>query len=114
LEFFWKIEKLNSFTGIYIYISSIGAWEQKLCRKISKQEMGGNKFFFAKFDFYFFIIEYSFCLNGKFWFIPFGFVMRKLWTILFFGQLKHLPEKITYRIHFLMQFLQFFKKRSST
>jgi len=40
--------------------------------------------------------------------------MWKLWTILFFGKSNHLLEKITYRIHFLMQFSRFFRKNCLT
>jgi len=36
--------------------------------------------------------------------------MKMLWTTLTFRQSKHLLEKITCRIHFLMQFSQIFKK----
>jgi len=45
----------------------------------------------------------------KLLFILFGLVMRKLWKILFLGPSNYLLEKNTYRIHFLIQFLQFFK-----
>jgi len=52
----------------------------------------------------FFSSKIYFCLHTKLQFILLELVMRKLWTILFFGQSKHLLEKIAYGVQFLMQF----------
>jgi len=102
LKLFWKMEKLIIFMQISIFFQLMPG--NKSYAQISlKQGHGGNK---QNSNFQ---IDYFF-LHRKLWFIPFVFVTRKLWTILFFRQLEHLLEKITYRIHFRMQFLQFKKK----
>jgi len=105
LNFLFKIEK--KILSSYEFFFSIGDQEQKLCPNKLKTRKGGNK---KKLKFWKTILEFFshrlyFCLHVKLWFIP--FVMRKLWTILFFRPLKHLLEKITCRIYFWMQFLQF-------
>jgi len=113
---FWKlslnIEKHISFMGIYIFFQLVPG-NKSYTQISSNQGNGDNNFFFEiwiSFSWMYPSCRLYFCLCVKLWFIPFGFVMRKLWTILFFGQLEHLLEKITFRIHFWMQFLQFFKK----
>jgi len=107
LKLFWRLKNKSASWKYYFF--SIGAQEQKLCpNKLKTRERGQQK---KNWNFEVFFLEvfshrlYIF-LHVKFWFIPFGFVMRKLWTILFFGQLEHLLEKITCRICSWMQFLQ--------
>jgi len=81
-----------------IYIFSIGAEEQKLCPNSSKHGREATKI--IEFDFLNSLPHnLYFCLYRKLLFIPFGFVMGNLRTILFFRQLEHLFEKITCRIH---------------
>jgi len=113
LKLFLKIEKLISFVRIYIF--SLSVYGNKSYDQISlNQGRGGNKKNLLKNGksfFWIFSHWLYFCLCGNLSFIPFGFVMRNLWIILFLGQLEHIPEKITCRIHFLMQFLQL--KKSS-
>jgi len=94
---FWNFledRKMDYLHGNHIYFS-IGAWEQKLCpNKFKTRDRGKgrgvSKFFFSKFEFFwgnFFSYRFYFCLHRKLWSLTFGFVMRKLWTILFFRQL---------------------------
>jgi len=45
-----------------------------------------------------------FCLYPKLWFILFGLRMRKLWTILVFGQSKHLQKKLFVQLWMLISF----------
>ena len=98
-ENFIEDRKTDELRGNIIFIS-IGAREQKLWPNKLKTGDGGQsgqqKKFFKSLNFFFSIFfphRLYFCLSGKLWFIPFGFVMRKLWTILVFGHLEHLPEK---------------------
>jgi len=112
LKHILEVEKLKSFVRILLFFQSMP--KNKSYTPISsKQRKGGNKKTLQNFELYFlnFFSHMSyFFLFEDLWFIPFGFVMRKLFAILFFGHLEHLPKKITCRIHFWMQFLQFFKK----
>ena len=98
-ETFLEDRKSDKLHGNIIFFT-IGAREQKLWQISWKQGTGGSlgskkkiwkilNFFFLKF----FTCRLCFCLSGKLWFIWFGFVMKKLWTFLFFGQLEHLFEK---------------------
>jgi len=88
---------------------------QKAKISISKQKKKSTKtwVYIYFFIFFIFFIDHIF-VYMKLWFIPSRLVMWKLWTILFFRQSKHLLTKITYRIHFWIQFLQFKKKKCKT
>jgi len=55
-------------------------------------------------EFLFVTLYFGFYLELRF--ITFGLVMKKLWTIFFFGQFHHLLKEIADRIHFYMQFSQ--------
>jgi len=79
-----KIEKLIIFVGIYIFFQSVPG-NKSYAQSNSKQRRGGNKKkieFKKRIEFFLPHRLYIF-LHGNLWFIPFGFVMRKLWTILF-------------------------------
>jgi len=92
-EFFLEDRKTDHLQGNIIFFS-INVWEQKLYSNMlktsSKKTFVKNWMFFECF-----FHRLYFCLFGKLWFIPFGFVIRKLWTILFWGHLEHLPKEKT-------------------
>jgi len=96
LKLFFKTEKLISFVGIYIFFQLVPR-NKSYAQIRSKQGREGSKINFVRiwiFFIEFFTMDYIIFLSGKLLFIPFGFVMRKLWTISFFRYLKHLAEKI--------------------
>jgi len=72
-----------------------------------KSSLVDNTIKTQKIDFFSFFLSTS---EASIWFILFGLIMRKLWTILFFGQSKHLIEKTTYIIYFWVHFSQFSQK----
>jgi len=73
----------------------------------TKQKSQNNKTIFLKF----FSRRKYFCLHQKICFIPFGLKIRKLWKILFFTQSNHLLQKITFKIHFKLNFYNFSKNQ---
>jgi len=81
---FWSCAVLQELCKYVIFIS-INAWQQKLWQNKQKWRFVGsikkitksqNKFFWN-----FYHQRLYFCLHMKLWFILFGLVMRKLWTI---------------------------------
>jgi len=94
------IEKLISFVKIW-FLFQLVPQSKSYTTKSLKLNLAGRKKNLQKVKIKFlnfFSKVIYFCLHVKLWFILFGLVMRKLRTILFWGQSKYLLKKITYRI----------------
>jgi len=111
-ETFFEDRRIDKLCGNIIFFSIV-AQEQKLCSNKVKLGERGSKKQFAKIWINFFYHTLYFCLSKRLSFIPFRFVMRKLWTILFFGHSKHLPEKNNLKDSFLNAIFTI-KKKSFT